>query len=193
MYAIVKSGGKQYRVEPGQRLLVERLPVDVGATVSLEPLLYRSDETVIDSAALAEVTVSATVLGHERGEKLRVFKYKPKRGYRSRNGHRQELTRIEVSAIEAGGAGKRRGQTAEAAGSSRSAGASGGGSPRSAGGSSRSAGGSSRSAAGSGRERTTAKDSAHAASKPRATRAKAAASEAEDGAAEQRTGDTDGS
>jgi large subunit ribosomal protein L21 len=99
MYAIVKTGGKQYRVEQGQYLLVERLPVPEGATVALEPLLYRSDDTVFDAKGLARVEVSAKVLGHERGPKLRVFKFKPKRGYKRRNGHRQDLTRIEVTKI----------------------------------------------------------------------------------------------
>ena len=81
MYAIVKTGGKQYRVEQGQTLLVERLPEPEGATVSLEPLLYRSDEAVFDAAGLAKVEVQATIVGHLRGKKLRVFKFKPKRGY----------------------------------------------------------------------------------------------------------------
>src|ERR1700722_545075 len=99
MYAIVKTGGKQYRVEQGQTLLVERLPEPEGATVTLEPLLYRSDEAIFDAAALAKVEVQATVVGHLRGKKLRVFKFKPKRGYRRRTGHRQELTRIEVTKI----------------------------------------------------------------------------------------------
>jgi large subunit ribosomal protein L21 len=99
MYAIIKTGGKQYRVEKGQRLLVERLPDDEGATVALQPLLYRSDETVFDAAELEKVRVEARVLGHERGPKLRVFKFKPKRGYRRRTGHRQDLTRIEVTDI----------------------------------------------------------------------------------------------
>ncbi len=102
MYAIVKTGGKQYRVERGQTLLVERLPDDEGASVALEPLMYRSDETVVDEAGLAQVQVTAKVLAHVRGEKLRVFKFKPKRGYKKRNGHRQELTRIEVTEITAG-------------------------------------------------------------------------------------------
>jgi large subunit ribosomal protein L21 len=99
MYAIVKTGGKQYRVEQGQTLLVERLPEPEGATVNLEPLLYRSDEAIFDAAALAKVEVQATIVGHLRGKKLRVFKFKPKRGYRRRTGHRQELTRIEVTKI----------------------------------------------------------------------------------------------
>jgi large subunit ribosomal protein L21 len=100
MYAIVKTGGKQYRVEKGQTLLVERLPEDSGETIALEPVLYRSDETVFDRDGLAKVKVEAKIVGHERGEKLRVFKFKPKRGYKRRAGHRQELTRIEVTDIK---------------------------------------------------------------------------------------------
>jgi len=99
MYAIVKTGGKQYRVEQGQTLLVERLPESEGATVALEPLLYRSDDTLFDAKSLARVEVSAKVVGHVRGPKLRVFKFKPKRGYKRRTGHRQDLTRIEVTKI----------------------------------------------------------------------------------------------
>jgi large subunit ribosomal protein L21 len=101
MYAIVKTGGKQYRVEKGQKLLVERLTADEGATVALEPVLVRSDEISFGDA-LAKATVSAKVLGHERGPKLRVFKFKPKRGYKKLAGHRQELTRLEVTDIKVG-------------------------------------------------------------------------------------------
>ena len=99
MYAIVKTGGKQYRVERGQRLLIERLAVEEGADVALEPILYRSDEAVFDKAGLADVKVTAKVVAHVRGEKLRVFKFKPKRGYKRRAGHRQDLTQIEVTDI----------------------------------------------------------------------------------------------
>jgi large subunit ribosomal protein L21 len=106
MYAIVKTGGKQYRVERGQRLLVERLPAAAGESVALEPILYRSEEAVFDKTGLAKVRVTAKVIAHERGEKLRVFKFKPKRGYKRRTGHRQELTRIEVTEL-ALGAGSR--------------------------------------------------------------------------------------
>jgi large subunit ribosomal protein L21 len=103
MYAIVKTGGKQYRVERGQHLLVERLPVAEGESVALEPILYRSDEAVFDKTGLQKVKVTAKVIAHERGEKLRVFKFKPKRGYKRRTGHRQELTRIEVIELGMGG------------------------------------------------------------------------------------------
>jgi large subunit ribosomal protein L21 len=106
MYAIVKTGGKQYRVERGQTLLVERLPAEEGASVALEPILYRSEDAVFDAASLKKVKVTAKILAHERGEKLRVFKFKPKRGYKRRTGHRQELTRIEVTNISMGAAAK---------------------------------------------------------------------------------------
>ena len=100
MYAIVKTGGKQYRVEKGQTLLVERLPDAAGATVALEPVLFRSEDAVFDADGLAKVKVEGKVLEHVRGPKLRVFKFKPKRGYKRRTGHRQELTRIEVTEIK---------------------------------------------------------------------------------------------
>src|SRR3984893_12116669 len=101
MYAIVKTGGKQYRVERGQRLLIERLAVGEGGDVALEAVLYRSDEACFDKAGLAEVKAAARVVAHVRGEQLRVFKFKPKRGYKRRTGHRQDLTQIEVTAITA--------------------------------------------------------------------------------------------
>ena len=104
MYAIVKTGGKQYRVERGQKLLVERLAAAEGAVVQLEPLMYRSDEAVFDKDGLKSVKVSAKVVAHVRGEKLRVFKFKPKRGYKRRTGHRQDLTQIEVTEITSGSA-----------------------------------------------------------------------------------------
>ncbi len=97
MYAIVKTGGKQYRVQEGQSLLVERLPAEDGSTVSLQPLLYVDGDTIVDGAD--GVTVEARVLSHERGPKLRIVKFKPKRGYKRRTGHRQELTRIEVTSM----------------------------------------------------------------------------------------------
>jgi large subunit ribosomal protein L21 len=99
MYAIVKTGGKQYRVEQGQSLLVERLPAADGDTVTLQPLLLVDGADVVDGDDLASVTVQARVVAHERGPKLRVVKFKPKRGYKRRTGHRQELTRLEVTSL----------------------------------------------------------------------------------------------
>jgi large subunit ribosomal protein L21 len=100
MYAIVKTGGKQYRVQEGQSLLVERLPDADGAKVQLQPLLYVDGGDVLDGDDLAKVKVEAKVIAHERGPKLRVVKFKPKRGYKRRTGHRQELTRLEVTGIK---------------------------------------------------------------------------------------------
>jgi large subunit ribosomal protein L21 len=113
VYAIVKTGGKQYRVEQGSSLLVERLAVDEGSRVSLEPLLYVDDSTLLDGGAVAKVKVEAKVLAHERGPKLRIVKFKPKRGYKRRTGHRQELTRLEVSSIKAPATSSRRASAAK--------------------------------------------------------------------------------
>ena len=102
-YAIVKTGGKQYRVQEGQSLLVERLPEDEGAKVALEPLLYRGDgdgDDDVEMDELGRVKVEAKVVRHERGPKLRVLKFKPKKRSKKRTGHRQELTRIEVTGIK---------------------------------------------------------------------------------------------
>jgi large subunit ribosomal protein L21 len=101
-YAIVKTGGKQYRVEEGQTLLVERLADEAGSTVDLQPVLLRSSDTVFDRKGLAKVAVRAEIVGHERGKKIRVFKFKPKRGYKRTMGHRQELTRIRITEISNG-------------------------------------------------------------------------------------------
>ena len=102
MYAIVRVGGKQYRVEKGDSLVVDRLRADAGAKVALEPLLFAdgSDKTVFERSELAKVKVDAVVTGHERGEKIHVLKYKPKRGYKRRSGHRSDLTRLEIKDIK---------------------------------------------------------------------------------------------
>jgi large subunit ribosomal protein L21 len=100
MYAIVRVGGKQYRVEPGDSLLVDRLPDEEGSTVRLHPLLFRDDDAVFDGGELEKVRVEAVVAGHERGKKVRVVKFKPKRGYKRTMGHRSELTRLEIKTIK---------------------------------------------------------------------------------------------
>jgi large subunit ribosomal protein L21 len=117
MYAIVKTGGKQYRVEEGQWLLVERLPVDEDGTLSLQPLLYVDGSNVVDGEDLSKVQVQAKVLSHERGPKLRIVKFKPKRGYKRRTGHRQSLTRIEVTQIKLASRSSRPAKSAAASGS----------------------------------------------------------------------------
>ncbi len=99
-YAIVKTGGKQYRVEEGQTLLVERLRAGEGDKVALDPLMVRDGDKVVDGDDLAKAKVEAKVVGHERGPKIRVLKFKPKRGYKRRTGHRQELTRLEITSVK---------------------------------------------------------------------------------------------
>jgi large subunit ribosomal protein L21 len=105
MYAIVKAGGKQYRVEKGDTLLVDRMSEDEGAKVTLEPLLLAGDDKdpVFEADGLGKVKVEAVVRGHERGKKLHVLKFKPKHGYKKRMGARADLTRLEISDIKRGG------------------------------------------------------------------------------------------
>jgi large subunit ribosomal protein L21 len=101
MYAIVKAGGKQYRVEEGQSLLVDRMREDEGAKVNLEALMLADgDNTVLDPAEVEKIKVEAVVVGHERGKKIHVLKFKPKRGYKRRSGHRSDLTRLEIREIK---------------------------------------------------------------------------------------------
>jgi large subunit ribosomal protein L21 len=100
-YAIVESGGKQYRAEKGSTLVVDRLPDDEGAKVNLRAVMFRGDkDVVLDGGELEKVKVEAVVAGHERGPKLRVLKYKAKKGYRRRAGHRSELTRLEITDVK---------------------------------------------------------------------------------------------
>lgn len=102
MYAVIESGGKQYRVEEGTVLLVDRLKAEEGDKVALKPVMVSGDSLVVKAEDLAKIKIEATVTGHERGEKVRVFKYKAKKGYSRRQGHRSELTRLEVISLGAG-------------------------------------------------------------------------------------------
>ena len=99
MYAIIETGGKQYKVEKGTTLLVDRLSDDEGSKVSLRPVAFNDSKLVVGDD-LEKVKVEAKVTGHERGEKIRVFKYKAKKGYRRTKGHRSELTRLEVTDVK---------------------------------------------------------------------------------------------
>ena len=107
MYAVVESGGKQYRVAEGDTLLVDRLTAAEGDEVALRPVMFRGDDVIADAAGLEKVTVTAKVAEHLRGPKIKVFKYKAKKGYRRRAGHRSELTRLEVTTLKAGSTSKK--------------------------------------------------------------------------------------
>jgi large subunit ribosomal protein L21 len=98
-YAVIETGGKQYRVEKGSTLLVDRLSAKEGDKVDLHAVAYRDKEMVLGKD-LEKVKVEAKVAGHERGPKVRVFKYRPKKGYRRRAGHRSELTRLEITDVK---------------------------------------------------------------------------------------------
>jgi len=106
-YAVIETGGKQYRVEKGTSLLVDRLSAKEGEKVALRPVLFRDKEVVAGAAELEKVKVEATVAEHLRGPKVRVFKYKPKKGYRRRAGHRSELTKLEVTEVRMGTAARK--------------------------------------------------------------------------------------
>jgi large subunit ribosomal protein L21 len=98
MFAVVKSGGKQYRVREGQELIVDRLGGEVGELVEL-PVSFVVDEEGFD---LGERMAKVEILEHLRGDKIYVYKYKPKKGYRKKVGHRQELTRIRILEVSDG-------------------------------------------------------------------------------------------
>jgi len=98
-YAIVRVGGKQYKVSPGDELLVDRLDVEQGKTVALEPLLVRTAEGGYDAAALKGARVRARVVEHVLGEKIKVFTYKPKSTFKKTKGHRSRLSRITIESI----------------------------------------------------------------------------------------------
>jgi large subunit ribosomal protein L21 len=105
MFAVIKSGGRQYKVSVGQKLEVNRLAVEVGKQVQFDEVLLISDAntTMVGSPLVAEALVLATAVEHARGEKLIVFKYKSKKRYRHRRGHRQELTVFTIDDIVSAG------------------------------------------------------------------------------------------
>ena len=96
---MIETGGKQYRVEKGSTLLVDRLTAKEGDKIDLRPVAFRDKEMVLGKD-LEKVKVEAKVAGHERGPKIRIFKYRAKKGYRKRAGHRSELTRLEITDVK---------------------------------------------------------------------------------------------
>ncbi|MDR1413282.1 MAG: 50S ribosomal protein L21 [Actinomycetes bacterium] len=102
MYAVVKTGGKQYKVSKGDILDVEKLDVEPGKKVDLEVLLLGDDSKVTTGEALGKAKVSAKVVEHFRAKKILVFKFKKRKGYKRTQGHRQNLTRLEVTTVSEG-------------------------------------------------------------------------------------------
>lgn len=103
MYAVIKTGGKQYRVNAGERIKVEKLVAEVGDTVTLDQILMVSDgeKTTIGSPIIKGATVKATVVSHGRGDKVMIFKMRRRKHYRKTQGHRQSFTEIKIEAIKA--------------------------------------------------------------------------------------------
>ena len=104
MYAILQHGGHQYRVASGDRILVDRIPVEVGSTVTLESVLLIGDgaETDVAKGSPVEASVTATVIAHRRGRKIRVFSYKPKKRHRRTLGYRSQLTELLIDEVGRG-------------------------------------------------------------------------------------------
>lgn len=102
MYAIVRAGGRQEKVSVGDTLYVNRVKGEAGASISLQPLLVVDGSTITsDADKLASVTVTAEVVGPAKGPKITIQKYKNKTGYKKRQGHRQPLTQLTITAIDA--------------------------------------------------------------------------------------------
>lgn len=99
MYAIIRTGGKQYKVEAGDEIFVEKLEAEIGAEVSFEVLMLGGDKVVVGTPVVEGVKAKAEVLEHGKGKKVVVFKYKPKKNFRKKQGHRQPYTKVKINTI----------------------------------------------------------------------------------------------
>ncbi len=115
MYAVIKTGGKQYRVTPGERLKVEKLEGDVGSSVTIDKVLMLADgeNVTIGSPLIEGASVEATVLSHGRGDKVMIFKFRRRKHYRKTQGHRQSYTEIQIG--EFGASSTKKAKPAKAA------------------------------------------------------------------------------
>lgn len=101
MYAVIRTGGKQYRVSEGDKLRVERLPGDVGSEISFdEVLMVGGDSPTIGKPLVEGAKVSAKITGQDRAKKIIVFKFKRRKNYRRKRGHRQYFTEVQVTGIQ---------------------------------------------------------------------------------------------
>ncbi|MCR5790802.1 MAG: 50S ribosomal protein L21 [Lachnospiraceae bacterium] len=101
MYAIIATGGKQYKVSEGDVIKVEKLGVEAGEKVTFDQVLAVSDDKLLVGGDVANASVDATVVSNGRGKKIIVYKYKRKSGYHKKNGHRQAYTEVKIDAINA--------------------------------------------------------------------------------------------
>ncbi|MBP9995902.1 MAG: 50S ribosomal protein L21 [Lachnospiraceae bacterium] len=101
MYAIIATGGKQYKVAEGDVIRVEKLDVEAGNTVTFDQVIAVKDADLKVGADVANATVSATVMDQGKGKKVIVYKYKRKTGYHNKNGHRQAYTEVKIDKINA--------------------------------------------------------------------------------------------
>ena len=101
MYAVIKTGGKQYRVAAGEKLKVEQIPADVGAEITLEQVLMvgEGESVKIGTPLITGAKVTATVISHGRGPKIKIFKMRRRKHYQKHQGHRQNYTEIQISGI----------------------------------------------------------------------------------------------
>jgi len=100
MYAVIKTGGKQYRVAPGEKIKVEQLPADVGSQITLDVLMIADgDKVSIGAPLVAGASVQATVVSHGRHDKVHIFKMRRRKHYQKRQGHRQQFTELQIGAI----------------------------------------------------------------------------------------------
>ncbi|MFA6313631.1 MAG: 50S ribosomal protein L21 [Sterolibacterium sp.] len=103
MYAVIKTGGKQYRVAAGEKIKVEQIPADVGAEITLDQVLMvgEGESVKIGTPIIAGASVTAKVVAHGRGPKIKIFKMRRRKHYQKHQGHRQNFTEIEISGIVA--------------------------------------------------------------------------------------------
>jgi large subunit ribosomal protein L21 len=131
-YVIIEQGGKQYRVEKGDSVVVDRVDAKQGSRLAPRALLYSDsgEKTLLDSSELAKVKVEAVVAEHLKGEKLRVFTYRPKKRHKRAQGHRSLLTRLEIADISIGGSERKSAAKPKEAPAAESEGAGKGGAAR---------------------------------------------------------------
>ncbi len=101
MYAVIKTGGKQYRVAAGEKLKIEQIPADIGQEITLDQVLSvgEGDQLKVGTPLVAGVVITATVLAHGRHDKVKIFKMRRRKHYQKRQGHRQNYTEIQIGEI----------------------------------------------------------------------------------------------